>query len=405
MRKSLLATAAAALLMMLFHTAAVAASVAEIEADPMFAVKEGWAWPVVVIPPSGGWDAPEGESIKYAMRIIERQVSRQRGAIRGREVVFLYASEAGIDELPSRLRQWRGMGVRAIVSFGGIEIDTALQSMCRASGPSLISAEGEELSVIDPISKRPYKYIFALDLPYFARSNAIAEAISMEEPRRKTAVVSDLMSTRLARAADLNVRFLRARDVQTMDIAVPAFRQDHFVTQVYDLEAGGVRAFSVWLDAMATLSIWRTADLNKNGSVIYYCGRQHPILLDADGLFIVDKEAPLERNVQGRDAIAMMMHDEFNRTPADPVAAAKAVALARWVISAYEEVSAVDDATIAGALEHIKEIPLMDEQISIDPTTHRPVSRAFSVLRVEGREYASYAMVDVFSAEVKEIDD
>lgn len=379
------------------------ASVVDIENDPMFAIREGWAWPVVVVPPPSGWETPEGEAVKYAMRIAERQVSRQRGAIRGKEVVFLYSTADNASDVQARLRQWRDLGVCAIISFAGGEIDDTLSRMCRDAGPSVVFVGGENIRTMPNGSNVPFPFIFALDYSYFARTNAIAEAISvLSKPDEKVAVVSDLMSAKLAHGADLTVKFARSRGLSTMDIAVPAFRQDHFVSQVYDLEAGGVRSFSIWLDAMATLSIWRTARVNGKGSTIYYCGQQHPILLDAEGLVIVDKDEHLYRNTDGVRAMIELMRDEFSRTPSDPVLASKAYALAKWVIAAYSSVSSIEVDVIARALENVKDIPLLDELITIDPNTHRPVNRKYGVLMVGDREYKSHGVVDVFGSEVEE---
>lgn len=385
--------------------AARAASIAEIEADPMFAIREGWAWPVIVVPPTEGWDSPVGESIKYAMRVAERAISRERGAIRGKEVVFLFAGEFDKSQTASRVEQWRRLGACAIISFADDETNGVLQSICRSAGPSVVFCAGEHIRVLDTDTRQPYRYLFALDFSYFARANAIAEADTLFDTPRRTAVITDAMSARLAHGAALNVRFLRARGVDTVDIAVPAFRQDHFLPQVRDLESGGVRAFSIWLDAMATLSIWRTANLSHKGSVVYYCGVQHPILLDADGLMIVDKDSPLVRNEAGIAEMIAIMLDEFNRVPADPVMAAKAYALANWVLSAYRSVNDVTTPIIADALAVVKDIPLMDDMISIDPRTHRPVTRKYGILRVAEREYRSNGIVEIFSEEVDEIFD
>ena len=372
------------------------------EEDPMFAVKEGWAWPVVVIGPPEGWDGPVGESVKYAMRIAERAVSRQREGIQGKEVVFLFSSVTDSAELVERIRTWRAMDVMAIVSFGGQSIDRTLHYLCRDDGPAVVYAAGEDLNVKNPTTGAPYPYLFALDLSHYARANALAELAATELPQKKVAVVTDGMSSRLAVGANLNVGFLRARSVDVLDISVPAFRQDQFVSQIREMESGGVRVFSVWLDAMATLSIWRTAYINRNGSVVYYAGDPHPILLDAEGLVVVDKDVLLERNEKGKDDITVMIRDLFDRKVADPVLAAKAYALAKWVIGAYRDVSVADEASIAHALGRVIDIPLMDVALAINPLTHRPTTREFGVLRVEGGEYQSCGAVEIFSAEVEE---
>ncbi len=373
------------------------------EEDPMFAVKEGWAWPVVVIGPPEGWDGPVGESVKYAMRVAERAVSRQREGIRGKEVVFLFSSVTDSTELVERIRTWRAMGVMAIVSFGGQSIDRTLHYLCRDDGPAVVYAAGETLNVKTPTTGVPYPYLFALDLPYYARANALAEVAATERPQKKVAVVTDAMSRKLATGANLNVDFLQSRSIDVLDISVPAFRQDQFVSQVREMESGGVRVFSVWLDAMATLSIWRTAYINRNGSTVYYAGNQHPILLDAEGLVVVDKDVLLERNENGKRDIIVMILDLFNREVAEPVLAAKAYAVATWVIGAYRDVSVAEEASIAHALGRVTDIPLMDVKLAINPLTHRPVTREFGVLSVGERQYQSRGSVEIFSEEVKEV--
>ena len=392
-----------ALVVLLAASVLHAASFEEREEDPMLAVNEGWAWPVVVIQPPEGWDGPVGESVKYAMRAAEREVSKQREGIRGKEVVFLFSSVTDSAELVERIRTWRAMDVMAIVSFGGQDIDRTLRDLCRDNGPAVVYAAGENLNVKNPATGTPYPYLFALDLPYYARANALAEVAAIEQPPKKVAVISDMMSFKLAAGADLNVGFLRARSIDVLDISVPAFRQDQFVPQIRDMESGGVRVFSVWLDAMATLSIWRTAYINRNASAVYYAGNQHPILLDAEGLVVVDKDVLLERDEKGKSDIIRMVRDVFNKKIAEPVLAAKAYALAKWLIGAYRDVSVVEKTSIAHALGSVIDIPLMDEKLAINPLTHRPVTRKYGVLCVEDRQYRSQGAVEIFSEEVQEV--
>lgn len=370
--------------------------------DPMFAVREGWAWPVVVVPPPEGWDSPAGESLKYAMRSAERELSRQRGGIRGKEVVFLFSSVSDTAELMERIRTWRAMGVCAIVSFANDAMNDSLYYICRDSGPSVLFAGGENIRVNNPSTGRPYRYLFALDFSYFARANALAELAASERPGAKVAVITDAMSQKLAKGAELNVVFLKSRGIDVAKISVPAFTHDQFIPQIRDLESGGARLFSVWLDAMATLSIWRTALTNRKGSAVCYAGGRQPILLDAEGLMIVDKDVLLERNESGKRDIITMLRDRFNRIPAEPVLSAKAYALAKWIISAYADSDTVDDVAIAEAMARVGGIPLMDEILSVNPDTHRPLSRKFGVLRVEDRTYKSHGSVEIFSSEVSE---
>jgi hypothetical protein len=370
--------------------------------DGLSGVREGWAWPVVVVSPPEGWESPRGRSVKAAMRAAEREISTQRDAIRGREVTFMFSSVSQPAELKERLTTWRAMGVRVIVSFGGGEMDDVLLSLCSSKGPAVVFAGGEDLAVIDGVTGAANPYLFALDLPYFARANALAEVAAAERPPKGVAVMTDMMSAKLAKGAGLSTGFLTSRGISAVDMSVTAYRQDQFNSQVRNAEAWGVEIFTCWLDAMATLSIWRTIHISSRTSAVYYAGNQHRILLDAEGLILVDKEVLLARNEEGRRLLEIKVRDILNIGPEDHVIAAKAFALAKWVISAHIKTASDGMLPLARALSDVSEIPLMDENISIDPRTHRPVSRGFGVLRIENREFRSFGRVEVFSSEVSE---
>jgi hypothetical protein len=381
--------------------------------DPLLGVREGWAWPVVVIQPPGGWDSGVGVSIKYAMRAAEREISVRRDAIRGREVTFMFSDLSDASELPRRIETWRAMKVSVIVSFAGEELNGPLMEICRPRGPSLLLSGGEEAKLRDPDSGRPNRYLFALDLPYYARANALAIAAAElfnksgmpGMPDKKVAVITDILSGRLAKGAQLSVECLRSEGVDALDLSLAAYRQDQFSPQVIDTMNGGYTVFISWLDAMATLSVWQSAARRDASSVVLYSGDRQKILLDAAGTLLVDKDAPLERNEEGKHDIIVKIRDYFGREVEDPVTAAKAYALGGWVLGAYTASPSADEAAIARELERTKDIPLMGDMLAIDPGTHRPLSRKFGVLRVAGREYESSGSVEVFSAEAAEFED
>ncbi|MDR1916848.1 MAG: ABC transporter substrate-binding protein [Synergistaceae bacterium] len=370
--------------------------------DPLLGVREGWAWPVVVIQPPEGWDSEAGTSIKYAMRAAEREISIQREAIRGREVTFMFSDVNSIAELPSRLATWRAMKVSVIISFADSELNLHLAELCRSSGPSVILAAGEDASLMNPQTGAPYQYLFALDLPYYARANALAIAAKRERPEKKAAVITDILSEKLARGAELNVELLRTSGVDVLDLSLAAYRQDQFTPQVADAIEGGYHVFTCWLDAMATLSIWRSAARRDDLSVVFYSGNQHKILLDATGVVLVDKDVLLERDEKGKHDIIIKIRDYFDREPGDPVVAARAYTLARWAIGAYIASDSETNERLSRALGEVTDIPLMDEILSIDSRTHRPKSRKFGVLRITNRTYESSGSVEVFSVDVVE---
>jgi hypothetical protein len=400
-RGTIIALMAAALFLSFFAPPARAG-----ERDNLLGVDEGWAWPVVVIMPPDGWESAQGDAVKRAMRAAEREISLERGAIRGKEVTFMFSDISDTSALPSRMATWRAMEVSVIVSFAGDDFNSELSKLCREKGPSLLISGGEAADIISDETGRPYPFLFALDLPYYARANAIAEAASKIRPRGEAAVFTDILSARLARGAELTSRFLEAREVGTLDISITGYRQDQFTPHIRELESEGVRIYVCWLDAMAALSIWQNLERRSTGdspsSTVYYSGPAQKLLSDAEGIVLVDKDVLLERNEDGRRDIIVKIRDAFDVTVEDHVTAAKAYSLAKWAISAYRTSASEDAPPIANALARADGIPLMSETLAIDPDTHRPKSRRFGMLIVRGRKFESYGSVEVFSQETAE---
>ena len=99
--------------------------------------------PVVVIPPTGGWDTPQGQSVKWALRTAEREVSLTHQGIHGRDVVFLYApvtsQGGGLEAAPPSGGPW---GWEALLCFATGDLEAALVQACAGRGPSLVLAGG-----------------------------------------------------------------------------------------------------------------------------------------------------------------------------------------------------------------------------------------------------------------------
>lgn len=365
-------------------------------------VREGWAWPVIVIPPPDGWESPSGEAVKYALRAAEREISLSRDAIRGFEVTFMFSSVAVPSELAERMNAWRNMKSRAILSFGGGEMDTELKRLCASVGPAVIFAGGENLAVKDPVNDLPFPYLFALDYTYFARSNALAEFAGQRADGKPVVVLTDGLSEKLARGARKNVDMLRRDGTEVFIYFLPAMTQNRFDAQIQEAVSEGAGVITSWLDSLSTLSVWRTVLLNRSSVAVCFSGAKNNILLDANGLILIDKDDVLNHNEEGKRVIAVKILDRFGISPRDPVLAAKAYALGKWAIEGFTNSDEISARSVAAALSRAEGIPLMDEILSIDPRTHRPISRKFGVSRVEGRSYKPIASVDVYSVEVLE---
>jgi hypothetical protein len=389
------------LIFFFFSGPALAAPLGGGETD-LSGVREGWSWPVIVVQPPDGWDSPAGEAVKYGLRAAEREISLTRGGISGFEVTFMFSSAKDVFEMETRLKDWRNMKSHVIISFAGGEIDLELKRLCSLSGPSVIFAGGEDMAIKNPVNDLPYPYLFALDYTYFARANALAEYAELADPVRPVVVMTDGLSERLARGAEKNVSMLERKGVEAFSYFIPASVLYQFNAQVQEAVSNGAGVITSWLDSMATLSIWRTVRLSGSGVDVYYSGGKNKMILDADGLVLVDKDDALNYNEDGKQAIIRKARDLFGRTLASPVTAAKAYALGKWALAGFASAAEIDRRSLALGLSHAEGIPLMDEILSIDPRTNRPRSRKYGVLRVEGRSFEPVASVDVYSVEVIE---
>jgi hypothetical protein len=365
-------------------------------------VREGWSWPIIVIQPPEGWDSPAGVAIKYGMRAAEREISLSREGIRGFEATFMFSSVADPSELTERMNVWRGMKSCAIISFGSDQVNLELKRLCALEGPSVIFAGGENLAIKNPVNDLPFPYLFALDFTYFARANALAEFARREVSGKSVVVMTDGASEKLARGAEINVAILRRRGVDAITYFIPGDAQYQFNAQIQEAVSGGAGVITSWLGYLSTLSVWRTVFLGRSDIGICFSGTKADLILDADGLVLVDKDDILNLNEGGKHAIIAKARDLFGKDLHDPVAAAKAYALAKWAISGFVSAGQADAVSVASALSVANGIPLMDEMLSIDPRTNRPKSRKFAVLRVKDRRYELVTSVDVYSIEVDE---
>ncbi|MDR1020334.1 MAG: ABC transporter substrate-binding protein [Synergistaceae bacterium] len=384
-----------------FTCAAAAAPFGGGETD-LSGVKAGWAWPVIVIQPPEGWDSPSGESIKYGFRTAEREISFSREAIGGFEVTFMFSSVANPAELSQRVEMWRSMKSYAILSFGDDEMNLELKRLCAERGPSVIFAGGENMAIKNPVNGLPFPYLFALDYPYFARANALAGFAMQSVSGQSVVIMTDRLSEKLARGADKNADVLRQDGVSAHVYFLPAMVQNRFNAQVQEAVSSGAGVITSWLDSLSTLSVWRTVMLAGEDVTVCFSGAKNNILLDANGLVLVDKDDILNFNDEGKHVMDVKVRDLFGKALGDPVAAAKAYALGKWAINGFVNAGVISAPSVAKALSAADSIPLMDETLSIDPRSNRPKSRKFSVLKVGERAYNPVSSVDVYSVEVIE---
>lgn len=365
-------------------------------------IAEGWSWPVVVLSPPNGWESVQGRSIKFAMRLAERGISIERAGIAGKEVTFMFASPVNSDNLKQRLEQWRRMGVYLIISFAGGSIENEINRLCASVGPSVIFSSGSEQRLIGE-NMKPHSYLFALDLPFYSRANAFVARAQVAKTRQST-IYSDILAKRLAQGA-VNTRDLMRKNGINSDVLwIPAYKMDQFSIPTGEAIASGATVHVSWLDGMATLSLWKKIEPHRSPMKLWYAGRAHNMLLDADGLLLVDPDQPIKSDVDGRRRLSLLVRDYFNHSLSDEIDGAKAYTLARWGIDAYKRAKqTTNNESISVALSQSSNIPLLNDMISIDPRTHRPKTRKLGFLKIKNRAYIDDGNVTVESFSVREI--
>lgn len=350
------------------------------EAAPLSALKEGWGWPVVVLPPEGGWNSPAGQSVKWALRTAEREVSLTHQGVHGRDVVFLYAPVDTKEEALKRLPQWRAMGAGAILCFASGDLEAGLIQACAYQGPSLILAGGEERRIRDPKGK-PCPYLFALDLYRNYRANAFA-ALAGSQGKELMGILSDPYAVDLARTARLSARFLEKRGVPSRSFWMSGQGDDEMGVRLAEMESSGARRVICWLGGMGTRSLWKTAAYYRKSLKVWHGGPYDPLLQGAEGVLYLEQDAPLQERLKAQDALRWNVLRKTRVRVTDLVLAGKAYALGHWAIGAFLEAGTNAPAPVAAALARNRDVPLLGETLSINPGTHRPHQREVGVMRI-----------------------
>ena len=371
------------------------------EAAPLSALKEGWGWPVVVIPPTGGWDTPQGQSVKWALRTAEREVSLTHQGIHGRDVVFLYAPVTSKEEALKRLPQWRAMGVGALLCFANGDLEAALVQACAGRGPSLVLAGGEGLRLRDP-KGRPWPYLFALDLYRNYRANGFA-VLAGTRGSGLVGVLSDPYAVDLARGARLTARFLEKRGIPRQNFWMSGEGDVQMGVRLSEFESAGASRVVSWLDGMGTLSLWKAAVTYRRPLEVWHGGPFQTLLAGAEGVLFLDLDAPLKARSKELEALRWKILRHTRVEVADRVLAGKAYALGVWAIGAFQEAGTNGIPVVAAALARCRDVPLLGQILSINPGTHRPHRRTLGVLRVrKGNVPSMETSFDVTSQAVVE---
>ncbi|EHM10232.1 hypothetical protein TheveDRAFT_1108 [Thermanaerovibrio velox DSM 12556] len=370
------------------------------QGENLSALKEGWGWPVVVIPPKEGWGSPEGQSLKWALRTAEMEVSKAHSGVHGRDVVFLYPDISDPEDALKRLKIWRSMKVGVIVCFDDGPVMEALVKACRDSGPSLILSDGEDLSLRGP-SGKPHPYLFALGFFRNYRANVLSQL--MAKRALKGAVISDRYDPAMVQGAQVTLSLLAKRQPGARLFWLMGSGDAGYRYRLAEASAEGANVVVSWLDSMGSISLWKTAYTYRMPLEVWHGAYpDQKLLKEADGLLYVDADHLLSLRQKELQRIRWNIIRTVKRDVTNLVAAAKAYAIGVWVIKAYESTGSADPAKLAASLSSTRDIPLAGEMLAISPITHRPVKRSFGVIRVKGKSTFLEEVAPVSSGSVAE---
>ncbi|MEN2995786.1 MAG: hypothetical protein ABC360_02055 [Acetomicrobium sp.] len=330
--------------------------------DPL---KEGWALPVVVIPPEKGWDSPEGRSLKSGLAVYEAEVSRARWGVGGYDIVFVGEDSAE--------------GAIAFISFVEGREGMKLVEALGTAGPVVLSAFGEDLVLQRDGKMLPYA--FALDLPRGCVGAALGRHIRFGHAGKSFAFMADPID-----------RYMRPKirgfTDETKSLKVSAFwlqsgvSMESAFAEMKKLKVDGVVSF---LGATNTQYLW--AKCRKENLVFFSALPLWALSPLLEGTVTADQGWPLKENSSVR-SFTTKVFDVTRETVERPDWALRAYAAASWIGNALnyslerEDQPGSKDVMRQG-MEKASPFALGSQVLLPDAATHRPKERKVAILKLQ----------------------
>jgi hypothetical protein len=350
-------------------------------------VGEGWMWQIAVIPPSEGWNSPQGESVWMALAFAAGEVNESHGGVNGHDVRFFQVTLPEREDLPldlpGMLREWKTRRVIAVLSFADDETNLSLMPLLRVEEMPLLLAWGEWISLRDG-DGQPEPFVFALSLFRRFRMISLVEELRRTVPQGTGIVlVADRLDPVLAASSALLTRLLQDRGFVPLPVWIAGAGDRDVRFRLREAENAGGEILVSLLDVMGTLDLWRQIKETGSPLAIWYGGSMSPLLADRKGLVLSDQDELLLRDPSLR-GFRLRIWDVLRVHVADAALAARAYALARWFFSGLRETPPSDIARLPEKLGNATGIPFGEEILSIDPATHRPRERRVAVWESDG---------------------
>ena len=359
------------------------------------AVREGWAWPILVIPPSQGWDGPIGGSVAPVISYIQSQVNDSVRGIRGRNVVF-ELKKGEVEDPLSSWESWRRAGFRAVLSFADADLNGALVSSWRPGYPPLLLADDSYTEIRSP-SGSVLEGVFSLQFHRSFVTRAAVERASSALPHAsEVAVFSDMLTPYLSRGARAASAGLSQKGLDPEIFWVAGGAQDSYNMVIQEMLGFGADMMMIWMDDMSTREIYRQLrEINKTIPVWSGGAARSGVVL-LDGIYTADQDWPVLKRDRELRSFRTDVWDATRIRVKDPLLAVKAYAACSWIIEALG--GSDDEGTLSlvvKSMASVKGIPLAGQVLEVNPITHRPISRDVSIMRAEGGVWLDQGSIEL----------
>ncbi len=369
--------------------------------------EQDWFLFIGIIGPKKGFCGPEGSSAIEAMYIITNEINKTRQGAYGRDLKLLKADIKGDPQKAIEyIKGWLKKPLIGVISLAEDDINKAIAPLLERHKIPTILAFNEDLTVLNKEnSYKPKDFIFSflLSIEYYPKS--IAKYLLMSGVQ-KVAVIFDILKEYHKINA---IKFIKACEKAQIDVYPISVRGSinwDFYVQAKDLQRSGIKNVVIFTRYK---DIWNFVTICKD--IVFhpqiYVGVPIPIRINTDiGKFLnksiwVNQSIPIGKGNR-IDEFKTFFSLKRRHLPEDTKWAVIGYDLMKWFTTALLSAGSWEGKTVAEALSRIALLQLPDMVLSVNPQSHRPLTRKIAILRYEYKEN-NFTWIDTISVNSKPI--
>ena len=351
-------------------------------------LEEGWLWQIFVYPPSEGWESDEGDSIRAALEMVAQEVNERHYGTQNHDIRFVYQMPMLQEDLyplgKPQVEEWRReKALVGALSFAPDSHNLELLRIYQETQLPLILAYGEEIPLRQEYGP-PLEYIFALDLYSRFRPASFAHLAPLLTPLDTgIALYSDRLDPVLRRSSTYLAEVLAQQEMIPMPLWSAGAMDRDVRPSLLEVQHAGASVLVNLMGLMEALDIWRTLRTMGNPFEFWHAGALDPMLEMRKNVYAVSQQWRIDRDPtlrELRSEIWFALHQRPRHMPL----MARAYALGTWFLRGLDNAEEVPGPFFAKALREAENIPFGEENLSINPLTHRPFGRVVTLLRSTG---------------------